>query len=201
MLTGDDPRPAISRRPSRSSTSTARRCWRSPHRMRREQRLPSGTEIKGDVDLALGAADLPLDPPRRLGRRNPDRQARCRRRFRADAVLHGCGDRAALRRAARRAGHRAERVKVLIGVAPDPVGALGALDEGEAVRHDHSRRDRRRGSTRRQDAAAEGIRICVETDAASSPTIPGIAGAHVMAPQNPSAIAEVLAGFDTATPL
>ena len=47
------------------------------------------------------------------------------------------------------------------------------------------------------DPRREGVRICVEIlhDLAA---IPGVAGAHVMAPQNPSAIAEVLAGF---TPL
>jgi len=42
--------------------------------------------------------------------------------------------------------------------------------------------------------------ICVEI-LHELAAIPGVAGAHVMAPRNPSAIAEVIAAFHTAAPL
>jgi methylenetetrahydrofolate reductase (NADH) len=42
------------------------------------------------------------------------------------------------------------------------------------------------------DPAREGRAICIEI-LQELTEIPGIAGAHVMAPQNPSAIAEVIA--------
>jgi methylenetetrahydrofolate reductase (NADPH) len=45
---------------------------------------------------------------------------------------------------------------------------------------------------RASDPKAEGKRICVELMQALAAT-PGIAGAHVMAPQNHAAIAEVVA--------
>jgi methylenetetrahydrofolate reductase (NADPH) len=47
------------------------------------------------------------------------------------------------------------------------------------------------------DPAREGRAICIEL-LQELAEIPGIAGAHVMAPQNPSAIAEVIAGSGVA---
>src|SRR5437879_10120923 len=38
-------------------------------RMRSQQQLPSGTEIKGAVRFVLGAAELPVDPPAEIGKR------------------------------------------------------------------------------------------------------------------------------------
>jgi len=43
------------------------------------------------------------------------------------------------------------------------------------------------------DPKREGKAICIELLQELS-TIPGIAGAHIMAPQNPSAIPEVIEG-------
>ena len=110
--------------------------------MRRDHRLPPGTEIKGPTDLFLGAADLPIDPPPDWNPKIPHRQGRGRRRFRADAVLHACRDRAALCRAVGRSGHRAQAQGAARRGAHS-LGALGAVDEGKALRHDHPRRDRR----------------------------------------------------------
>ena len=33
------------------------------HRMRSQKTLPSGTAIEGAIDLFIGAADIPVDPP------------------------------------------------------------------------------------------------------------------------------------------
>jgi methylenetetrahydrofolate reductase (NADPH) len=160
------------------------------HRMRSEHKLASGTEIKGRVNLVLGAADVPVDPP-------PEWQPeglRAKAEAGADFVqTQFCMDTGMVRRYAARLLELglAQRLGILIGVAPIPSArsarwmrerlfgtvipdAIVARLEGAA------------------DPAREGRAICIEL-LQEFAEIPGIAGAHVMAPQNPSAIAEVIA--------
>ena len=63
VLAGDDPKSGD--QPQAKSVFDFDNCTllATANRMRRERRLPSGTEIKGAVKLVLGAADLPVDPP------------------------------------------------------------------------------------------------------------------------------------------
>jgi len=160
------------------------------HRMRSERRLASGTEIKGPVALVLGAADVPVDPP-------PGWQPKgllAKAEAGADFVqTQFCMDMGMVRRYAARLVELgiAPRLGLLIGVAPIPSArsarwmrerlfgtvipdAIVARLEGAA------------------DPAREGRAICIEL-LQELVGIPGVAGAHVMAPQNPSAIAEVIA--------
>jgi methylenetetrahydrofolate reductase (NADPH) len=104
-----------------------------------------------------------------------------------------CMDIAVVRRYAARLGELGivPRLAVLIGVAPIP-----------SARSARWMRERLFGTiipeaiVERLDKAAdpkrEGIRICAELMQQLA-EIPGIAGAHVMAPQNPSAIPTVIA--------
>lgn len=114
-----------------------------------------------------------------------------------DPILHRHGDRPALDGPIARLG--TDQPPKDPGVAPIP-----------SARSAHWMRTRLFGTiipdsiVERLDKAGdprrEGVRICVEI-LRELATIPGVAGAHIMAPQNPSAIAEVLAAFDTAAPL
>ena len=84
----------------------------------------------------------------------------------------------------------AQRLKILIGIAPIPSARsarwmreklFGTLIPDRIV-------DRLDAAA---DPKAEGKAICIELLRELS-QIPGIAGAHIMAPQNPSAIPEVI---------
>jgi len=160
------------------------------HRIRSERKIASGTEIKGPVGLVLGAADVPADPvpgwqPKSLlGKVEAG----------ADFVqTQFCMDTGIVRRYATRLLDLgiAPRLGVLIGVAPIP-----------SARSARWMRERLFGTvipdaivTRLEsagDPAREGRAICIEIMQELA-EIPGIAGAHVMAPQNPSAIPEVIA--------
>jgi methylenetetrahydrofolate reductase (NADPH) len=157
--------------------------------MRERHRLPSGTEIKGAVDLVLGAAETVVDPA-------PGWQpAGLVAKIEAGADFiqtQFCMDPAVARRYA---GRLAElgvggRVPILIGVAPIP-----------SARSARWMRERLPGTVipeaiverleRAADPKAEGKAICIEVVRALA-AIPGIAGVHVMAPQFHSALAEVI---------
>jgi methylenetetrahydrofolate reductase (NADPH) len=157
--------------------------------MRAQHRLPSGAEIKGAVDLVLGAAETVVDPA-------PDWQpAGLVAKIEAGADFiqtQFCMDPAVARRYA---GRLAElgvggRVPILVGVAPIP-----------SARSARWMRERLFGTVipeaiverleRAADPKAEGKAICIELIRALA-AIPGIAGVHVMAPQFHSALAEVI---------
>jgi len=160
------------------------------NRMRTERRLPSGTEIKGEVALVLGAAEIPVDPPR-------DWQPKglvAKMDAGADFIqTQFCMDVGVVRRYAARLLDLgvAQKLPILIGVAPIPSARsarwmkeklFGTLIPEEIVRRLESA----------SDPKAEGKRICVELMQALA-EIPGIAGVHVMAPQSLSSIPEVIA--------
>jgi methylenetetrahydrofolate reductase (NADPH) len=160
------------------------------HRMRSEHRLPTGTEIKGAVNFVLGAAEIPVDPP--AGWRPDGLLAKLEAG--ADFIqTQFCMDSGVARRYAARLLDLgiAQRLPILIGVAPIPSGrsARWMKDKlyGALVPEDVVRR-----LEQAADPKAEGRKICIELMQALAET-PGIAGAHVMAPQNHAALAEVIA--------
>lgn len=160
------------------------------HRMRTERRLPPGTAIDGEVPLVLGAADTPVDPP--PGWR-PDGLA-AKADAGADFVqTQFCMDLGVVRRYAARLLELglAQRLPILVGVAPIPSARsarwmrgklFGTLIPDAIVERLERAADPRR----------EGRAICVETIRALA-QIPGVAGAHVMAPRDHAALADVLA--------
>ena len=158
--------------------------------MRREGRLPSGTPFAGGLQLFIGAADTPCDPP--SGWVPAGLQAK--RDSGADfAQTQFCMDAAVVRRYAARLLELgiAPALPVLIGVAPIP-----------SARSARWMRDKLFGSVipdaliarleKSSDPKSEGKRICIEL-LQELAEIPGVAGAHIMAPQFHSAIAEVIA--------
>lgn len=190
MLSGDDPKAGDQPEAKPVFDLDSRGLLLVADRMRREHRLPPGTEIKGDTRLFLGAADVPVDPP-------PDWRPKsllAKIEAGADFVqTQFCMDAGVVRRYAARLIELgiAPRLAVLIGVAPIP-----------SARSARWMREKLFGTlipdaiVERLDTAAdpkaEGRRICAELIQEFA-EIPGIAGAHVMAPQNPSTIPEVIA--------
>ena len=159
-------------------------------RMRREGRLATGAPIAGGVRLFIGAAETLCDPPAGwlpLG-------LRAKRESGADfAQTQFCMDAGVVRRYAARLLELgiAPALPVLIGIAPIP-----------SARSARWMRDKLPGSVipdalierleKSSDPRAEGKRICIEL-LQELAGIPGVAGAHIMAPQFHSAIAEVIA--------
>jgi methylenetetrahydrofolate reductase (NADPH) len=138
----------------------------------------------------LGATDVPVDPPPGWEPKGLIAKASAGADF---AQTQFCMDTGIVRRYAARILELglAPRLGVLIGVAPIP-----------SVRSARWMREKLFGTiipdaivTRLEgaaDAAREGRVICVEL-MQELVEIPGVAGVHVMAPQNPSAIPEVIA--------
>ncbi|HVM80303.1 MAG TPA: methylenetetrahydrofolate reductase [Stellaceae bacterium] len=190
VLSGDDPKAGDQPETKPVFDLDGRSLLAMADKMRRERRLPTGTEIKGNVDLVLGAADLPVDPP-------PGWDAKslaAKLAAGADFVqTQFCMDVGVVRRYAARLRELgiAQRVGILIGVAPIPSARSArwmreklfgtVIPEAIVTRLDGA-----------ADPAREGRAICAEL-LQELAEIPGIAGAHVMAPQNPSAIPEVIA--------
>jgi len=160
------------------------------HRMRTEGRLPSGLEIKGQVRLVLGAAELPVDPPADW---RPD-GLKAKLEAGADFIqTQFCMDSGVAHRYAARLLDMgiAQRLPILIGVAPIA-----------SVRSARWMKEKLYGTLipesivtrleRAEDPKSEGKKICIELMQQLVET-PGIAGVHVMAPQNHAALAEVIA--------
>jgi methylenetetrahydrofolate reductase (NADPH) len=154
-------------------------------RMRSEGRLPTGTEIKGRVSFVLGAAELPVDPPAGWMPNGLVSKMNAGAEF---IQTQFCMDAGAVRRYAARLLDLgvAQKLPILIGVAPIPSARsarwmkeklYGAMIPDQIVER----------LERAADAKAEGKRICVEL-LQQLIEIPGVGGAHVMAPAFHSAI-------------
>jgi methylenetetrahydrofolate reductase (NADPH) len=152
--------------------------------------LPSGRKLPGRPAFFLGVADVPIDPPGGWAPHSLEAKADAGAQF---AQTQFCMDAGVVRRYLARLGEHGlvPRLAILIGVVPLKSArsarwmrkhlpgtiipdALIARLEGAA------------------DPAAEGRRACVELMRELA-EIPGVAGAHVMAPANAVAIPQVLA--------
>jgi methylenetetrahydrofolate reductase (NADPH) len=179
MLAGDDPKSGDQpeAKPVFDLNSTG--LLSMANRMRREHKLPSGTPIGGRINLVLGAADLPIDPPPGW----EPKGLRAKIEAGADFVqTQFCMDVGVVRRYAARLLECGIRIPMLIGVAPIPSARsarwmreklFGTLIPDAIVERLEKAADPKR----------EGGRICVEV-LRELAEIPGIAGAHVMAPMN-----------------
>lgn len=154
--------------------------------------LPHGRPVDGRARYFLGAADMPIDPP-------PDWEpAALLRKLNAGAQFiqtQFCMDAEILRRymSCLQQHGVTDRAHFLIGVAP-----LASARSARWIR------DKLFGSIipdaiiRRLEAAsdpkAEGQQICLDL-MSEYQTIPGVAGVHVMAPLNESAVPELVSEF------
>jgi methylenetetrahydrofolate reductase (NADPH) len=189
MLRGDDPSAGDQPDAKPVFDLDSRALLETAQRLRRDHELPTGTAVKGTAPFFLGAADTPIDPP-------ADWQPAsliAKRDAGADFIqTQFCFDIEVVRRYAAKLGAlgMVPGLKILIGIAPVP-----------SARSARWMRDKLHGTImpdalidrldKAADPRAEGKAICIEL-LQQLATIPGIAGAHIMAPQNPSAIPEVI---------
>lgn len=160
--------------------------------MRDRGQLPHGQPVDGPINFFLGAADMPIDPAEDW------QPSALQRKLNAGAQFiqtQFCMDANVLRRYMKALAKHGipNRIYILVGVVP-----LASARSARWIR------DKLFGSIipepiiARLEAAtdpkAEGQRICVELMHEYA-EIPGIAGVHVMAPLNESAIPEVIAEF------
>ena len=190
FITGDDPKLGDQPDAKPVFDLDSRALLEVANRIRSEHKLPPGTEIKGPTGLLLGGADLPIDPPAGW----VPKSLMAKLEAGADFVqTQFCMDAAVAHRYAARLGELGivPRLKVLVGVAPIPSARsarwmkerlFGTIIPDAIV----DRLDKA------ADARREGVRICAELMQQLA-EIPGIAGAHVMAPQNPSSIPVTIA--------
>lgn len=191
VLSGDDPKAGDQPETKAVFDLQSRALLATAQMMRSEHKLPSGTAIKGPVALVLGGADIPVDPPADWNPKGLIDKADAGADF---IQTQFCMDAGVVRRYAARLLDLgiAQRLRILIGVAPIPSARsarwmreklFGTLIPDAII-------DR---LERASDPKQEGKQICIEL-LRQFAEIPGIAGAHIMAPQNPSAIPDVIIG-------
>jgi methylenetetrahydrofolate reductase (NADPH) len=187
MLAGDDPKVGDQPEAKPVFDLDSKALLAMADHMRRNHQLPSGTAIAGKLSIYLGAADLPIDPapgwePKGL---------RAKLEAGADFVqTQFCMDTGVVRRYAARLLQAGIKAPILIGVAPIP-----------SARSARWMREKLFGTVipeaivsrleKAADPKREGRRICVEVMQELA-EIPGVAGAHVMAPMNFAEIPAVI---------
>jgi len=168
----------------------ARGLLQTAARLRDRSELPSGRKISGKADFFLGAADMPIDPPADWKPDALNGKIAAGAQF---AQTQFCMDAQVLRRYMARLADFGipEKLKMLIGVVP-----LRSAKSARWIK------EHLFGSiipdamvTRMEqaaDPAREGKAILVEY-LEEIATIPGVAGAHIMAPNHDEAVPEVIA--------
>lgn len=189
VLAGDDPKKGDQPEAKAVYDLDSRGLIATAHALRETRKLPSGTPIDGSVSLVIGAADIPVDPPADWSPKGLLAKAAAGADF---VQTQFCMDTGIVRRYAKRLRELGFELPLLIGVAPIP-----------SARSARWMREKLFGTIvpdaiverleRASDPRGEGRRICVEV-LRELAEIPGIAGAHVMAPMNfaeiPAAIEE-----------
>ncbi len=178
-LAGDDPKAGDQPEAKAVYDLDSKGLLAMAHAMRAQNKLPSGTKIDGGLHLVLGAADVPIDPPPGW----EPKSLRAKAEAGADFVqTQFCMDMGVVRRYAARLLEAGIKLPILIGVAPIPSARsarwmreklFGTLIPEPIIERLEKARDPK----------SEGRKICVEILRQLS-EIPGVAGAHVMAPMN-----------------
>jgi methylenetetrahydrofolate reductase (NADPH) len=188
LLRGDDPKAGdqpdakpVFDLDSRALTDLART-------LRDDHALPHGAKVKGAAPFFIGAADSPVDPPPGWQPESLKAKVAAGAQF---VQTQFCMDTGIVRRYAARLADAGVRVSLIVGVNPLRSAKSAAwmkrhlfgtiIPDAMVARLEES-----------ADPAAEGARICVET-IAELRDIPGVAGAHVMAPGNDASVPEVIA--------
>ncbi|HYD05458.1 MAG TPA: methylenetetrahydrofolate reductase [Reyranella sp.] len=185
ILGGDDPKVGDQPEAKAVFDLDSRGLLAMANSMRSQGALPTGTKIDGGMPLVLGGADIPSDPAPGWEPKGLIAKADAGADF---VQTQFCMDMKVVRRYAARLMEcgLAQRLPVLIGIAPIPSAKSARwmreklfgtqIPDGIVQRLEQA-----------QDPKAEGRRICVEM-LQELADIPGIAGAHVMAPMNFSEI-------------
>jgi methylenetetrahydrofolate reductase (NADPH) len=192
ILTGDDPRAGDQPDAKPVFDLDSRKLIETAVGIRDRNELPSGRKVAGRADFFIGVADTPLDPPAGWAPVSLRNKIAAGAQF---AQTQFCMDAAIVRRYMKRlAGEGiAEHFFILIGIAPLPSvqTALWMREHLPGSIIPDTVIDR---LARAHDPKTDGKRICLEL-LHGLREIPAVSGAHIMAPRNYSAIAEVLAEF------
>jgi len=189
VLAGDDPKAGDQPEAKAVFDVDSRGLIAMAEGMRRNGKLPSGTAIEGKFNIVIGAADMPVDPepgwePKGLAAKVAAGADFVQTQF--------CMDLGVVRRYAARVLECGIKVPMLIGVAPIP-SARSARWMREKLYGTRIPDETIERLERAADPKREGRQICVEV-LRELAAIPGVAGAHVMAPMNfaeiPAAIEE-----------
>lgn len=191
ILRGDDPTQGDQPDTKPVFDLDARGLLETAKRLRDAGELPTGRKIGGRAEFFLGAADMPIDP-------KPDwKPEGLKAKIAAGAQFaqtQFCMDVGVVKRyAARLAEHGVtDQLSLLVGVVPlkseksarwIKEKLFGAIIPDALIGR----------MATAADPEAEGRRICVEVIQQLS-EIPGIAGAHIMAPNNDAAVPDVIRG-------
>lgn len=188
VLAGDDPKAGDQPEAKPVYDVDSRGLIEMAHRMRTTSTLPTGVSISGNLQLVLGAADIPADPAPGWEPKGLFAKVAAGADF---VQTQFCMDMGVVRRYAARLLELGFRTPILIGIAPIPSAksARWMREKLFGTRIPDEIVARLEGAA---DPKREGRRICVEV-LQELAEIPGIAGAHVMAPMN---FAEIPAAID-----
>ncbi len=190
LLRGDDPTAGDQPDAKPVFDLDSRKLSETARAMRDDGRLPHGAKVAGAAPFFIGAADSPIDPPPGWRPDGLVAKAAAGAQF---VQTQFCMDTAVVRRYAARLADAglAGRIHLLIGVNPLRSARSAAwmrshlfgtiIPDAFVTRMEQA-----------SDPAAEGRRICIEVIEELS-RIPGVAGAHIMAPGNDAAIPDVIA--------
>jgi methylenetetrahydrofolate reductase (NADPH) len=152
--------------------------------------LPSGRKVTGAAEFFIGAADMPIDPPKDWQPKSLKGKIAAGAQF---AQTQFCMDIDVVKRYVARLAQEklTSKISLLIGVVPlrSAKSARWIKEQlfGAIIPDAFVERLEYAG-----DPIAEGKQICIDFIAQLA-EVPGVAGAHVMAPNNESAIPDVIA--------
>lgn len=190
LLGGDDPSAGDQPETKAVFDLDSRRLMETARIMRDRRELPTGRPIAGEPDFFIGAADVPIDPPPGWRPDNLKSKIAAGAQF---VQTQFCMDASVVRRYVGRLREEGitEQIHLLVGLAP-----LRSARSARWMCHHlfgtiipDALIDRMEQAA---DPGAEGRRICIELMEEFA-EIPGIAGAHIMAPGNDTAVPEVIA--------
>jgi methylenetetrahydrofolate reductase (NADPH) len=194
LLTGDDPKAGDQPDTKPVFDIDSKTLIETARRLRDDGSLPTGRKVGGKAAFFIGAADMPIDPPEGWQPNALLAKVKSGAQF---AQTQFCMDAAIVRRyvgALEQAGIT-KQLAILIGVNP--------LRSAKSA---HWMKSHLYGTIipdafierleKSADPVREGIRICVDLIEELA-TIPGVTGAHIMAPGNDAAIPEVIAAART----
>jgi methylenetetrahydrofolate reductase (NADPH) len=190
MLRGDDPSAGDQPETKPVFDLDSRALIETAVGIRERGELPSHRKVTGKANFFIGAADMPIDPPAGWAPKGLKDKIAAGAQF---AQTQFCMDIDVVKRyVTRLAEHKLTgKIGILIGVVPLRSGRsarwikqhlYGAIIPDAMI-------DRLECAG---DAAAEGKQICADFIEQLS-DVPGVAGAHIMAPNNEEAIPDVIA--------
>lgn len=189
MLRGDDPSAGDQPEARAVFDYDARALLETARHLRDKNELPSGRKVSGSAAFFLGGADSPIDPPAGWEPKGLAAKIAAGAQF---VQTQFCMDAGVVRRyLARLAEHGiGENLSILIGIAPlrSAKSAMWMKEKLFGTIIPDAVVARMEAAS---DPLAEGRAICVETIRELA-DIPGVAGVHIMAPNNDAAVPEVI---------